>query len=172
MAEFLDMLLKTVAIMVTIIALTRVLGLRSFSKMSAFDFAVTVAIGSVLAGIVSTPDANVWSGIGAIAALYVWKMALAPLRTHFDWVRRLVDSTPVLVMRNGTILWANMKRAHMTHDDLLAKLRQSNVHDLSQVRAVVVESTGVVSVMHGGPEDEIDDYLLADVRMGEAGSGA
>jgi uncharacterized membrane protein YcaP (DUF421 family) len=162
--EFLDMLIKVVAIMATIILLTRILGLRSFSKMSAFDFAVTVAIGSVLASVLTTPDQNFWIGIGAIAALYAWKMAMAPLRTRFDWVRRLVDTTPLLVMRDGEVLWDNMKAAHMTHDDLLAKLRQANVHHMAEVRAVIVESTGVVSVMSGPDHAEIDDYLLQDIR--------
>lgn len=42
-------LLTTVGIYLSMILLTRVSGLRSFSKMSGFDFAVTVVIGSVLA---------------------------------------------------------------------------------------------------------------------------
>ncbi|MHA7875102.1 DUF421 domain-containing protein [Roseivivax sp.] len=163
MAEFLDMLVKTVAIMAAIILLTRLLGLRSFSKMSAFDFAVTVAIGSVLAAVVSSPDKSLWTGIGAIAALYLWKMAMAPLRTRVDWLRRLIDARPVLVMRDGEILWDGMMRANVTREDLMAKLRQSNVHDLADVKAVVVESTGVVSVVQNTEGRAVAEALLADV---------
>ncbi len=42
--------LSALLMMVIVIASIRVIGLRSLSKMSSFDFAVTVAIGSVLAG--------------------------------------------------------------------------------------------------------------------------
>ncbi|WP_217271986.1 hypothetical protein [Sphingopyxis sp. BSNA05] len=44
--------LSAAAMYVTVILLTRLAGVRSFSKMSGFDFAVTVAIGSVLGSVI------------------------------------------------------------------------------------------------------------------------
>ena len=51
---------SALAMVLVIIAIIRVVGLRSLSKMSSFDFAVTVAIGSIMASTVatSTPVAN------------------------------------------------------------------------------------------------------------------
>lgn len=46
--------LSTIGIYVAIIIFTRINGLRTFSKMSSFDFAVTVAIGSVIASTAAT----------------------------------------------------------------------------------------------------------------------
>nr|WP_255702867.1 YetF domain-containing protein [Roseivivax sp. GX 12232] len=88
---------------------------------------------------------------------------MAPLRTRVDWLRRLIDARPVLVMRDGEILWDGMMRANVTREDLMAKLRQSNVHDLSDVKAVVVESTGVVSVVQNTEGRAVSEALLADV---------
>lgn len=51
-------------------------------------------------------------------------------------------------MRGSEILDDNLKEAEVTHDDLRAKLREANVTQLSQVKAVVMESTGDVSVLH------------------------
>jgi uncharacterized membrane protein YcaP (DUF421 family) len=51
--------------------------------------------------------------------------------------------------------------------DLRAKLREANVARFEQVRAVVMESTGDVTVLHDSPEvPPIDDALLADVGGG------
>ena len=41
--------LSIIAIFTAIIVITRISGLRTFAKMSSFDFASTIAIGSVLA---------------------------------------------------------------------------------------------------------------------------
>ena len=46
---------------VSVIALTRLAGVRSLAKMSSFDFAATVAVGSTVA---STTTGNVWSTTG------------------------------------------------------------------------------------------------------------
>lgn len=43
--------LSSLAILIAVVAFVRIIGLRSFSKMSSFDFAVTVAMGSLLASV-------------------------------------------------------------------------------------------------------------------------
>jgi len=43
-----------------------------------------------------------------------------------------------------------------------AKLREANVFNYHEVEAVVLETTGDVSVLHGG--SNFDNDLLADVR--------
>ena len=50
-------LLSWVVIYVTIFALTRIAGLRSFSAMSAADFAMTFAVGSLLASRTTSGEA-------------------------------------------------------------------------------------------------------------------
>ncbi len=51
----------------------------------------------------------------------------------------------------------------MTRSDVYAKLREANVIALDQALAVVLESTGNVSVLHGdGP---LDRRLLDGVRI-------
>ena len=51
---------------VYVIALTRIVGLRSFSKMTNFDFVITVASGTVLAGMGRATD---WQGFTQAAVV-------------------------------------------------------------------------------------------------------
>lgn len=152
-------LLSAVIMLVAVIAIIRVVGLRSLSKMSSFDFAVTVAIGSILASTVatSTPVAN---GALAVAALLGIQAGIAFLRrtTNFGSV---VDNVPVLLMRDGEFVPAALTRCRVTEADVVAKLREANALDLTCVRAVVLETTGDISVLHGN--DALDDLLLDGV---------
>ena len=50
-------------------------------------------------------------------------------------------------MWQGKILYHALKKANVGKDDLIAKLREANVHDFSEVKAVIFESTGDVSVI-------------------------
>lgn len=139
------------------VAFVRLAGLRAFSKMSSYDFAVTVSFGSVLAGTVLNPGVTLWQGMMAMAALFLVQWVIGYLRSRFPAVEGLADNSPVLLMRDGEVLAGNLERTRVTMDDLRAKLREANVLHFGQVRAVVLETTGDVSVLHG---DHLSDDLL------------
>ncbi|AGP78929.1 hypothetical protein I633_15860 [Alteromonas mediterranea 615] len=61
----------------------------------------------------------------------------------------IMQNTPVILMRNGEIIDGALEKTRVARSDLLAKLREANVLDLNEVRAVVLETTGDISVLHG-----------------------
>ncbi len=159
---------STVGIFVGVITYTRIAGLRSFSKMSSFDFAMTVAVGSLMATTAATASASLANGLIALAALYGVQVLVAALRRRAAF-GRIVDNRPILLMRGDDVLHENLHRARVTEGDVRAKLREANVLDQSEIRAVVLETTGDVSVLHGdGP---LDPSLLDGVRGAEDLSG-
>lgn len=148
-----------------IVVFTRLVGLRSFSKMSSFDFAVTVAFGSLLASAVLSPDPPIARAVVGLASLYAIQYAVSRIRVG-EGLTSLFDNEPLLLMRGPEILDDNLRRARVARRDLLAKLRQANVRQRDQVLAVVLETTGDISVIHGRPGEELDPELFADVDEG------
>lgn len=59
---------SALGILLAVVLYTRVIGLRTFSKMSAFDFTVTVAIGSTMAS-VSLLGSSLLAGVLEIGTL-------------------------------------------------------------------------------------------------------
>ena len=141
--------LSTMA-MIWVVTLVRIVGLRSFSKMTNFDFVMTIAIGSLLAG---AGQAKEWLGflqsITGMAALFGVQWAAARARQGSATVDRVLENKPVMLMRDGRFLDDAMRETRVARDDLIAKLREANVLDVAQVRAVVLETTGDISVLHG-----------------------
>ncbi len=153
-------LLSAVLMIAAVVVIIRVIGLRSLSKMSSFDFAVTVAIGSVLGGAVST-STSVADGAFAIASLLAVQAVVAALR-RFTRFAKAVDNVPTLLMSDGEFLGEALDRCRVTKADVVAKLREANVLTTSEVRAVVLETTGDISVLHGSTP--MDPSLLDGVR--------
>jgi uncharacterized membrane protein YcaP (DUF421 family) len=159
--------LSAVALYGLLILYTRLVGLRSFSKMSGFDFAITVAVGSVLASVTLWQKPTLWEGAVALGALFGLQFVVGNLRKRIPGVTTAIDNAPLLLMDGPEVRSDNLRRANMTEADLRAKLREANVTQLEQVRAVVMESTGDVSVLHAPPDaPALDDGLLADVEDG------
>ncbi len=162
----LDKIVSAVVLMVIglgfVLLCVRVVGLRSFSKMTPFDFVATVATGSLLATAATASD---WPkyllALMAIAALFLIQFVLAKLRMKSETVEDMIGNCPRLLMRDGVIDEQALRETRVSRGDLMAKLREANALEFDKVRAVVLETTGDVSVLHG---DSFDDRLLENVR--------
>lgn len=153
-----------IAIYVVVIVLVRIQGLRSFAKMSSFDFAATVAVGSIMATTAASSEIPLAAGAAAVGALFAAQIAVATGR-RWAAVRSAVDNEPMLLMVGSELLRDNLRRGQVTEDDVRAKLREANVLTLAQVRVVVLETTGDISVLHGDPDGPaVEAYLLDGVR--------
>ncbi len=162
----LDMVLKglvlTTLAMCWVVALVRINGLRSFSKMTNFDFVMTVAVGSLLAGASQSQN---WTSFGqsavAMMALFLVQYFTARVRKSSDSFESVMQNQPVLLMRDGEIIHEALHQTRVAKSDLIAKLREANVLEMSEVRAVVLETTGDISVLHG---TSCSQKLLQGVR--------
>ncbi len=148
----------------SVIALSRLAGARSLAKMSTFDFAATVAVGSTVA---STATGNVPLSVGvlALAFLFGLQYAIASLRRR-GLLYGLVDNRPVPLMAGPQILEANLQHARVSREERWGQLRLAGVRHRQQVHAVVLETSGDVSVIRTG--EPLDDQLLDGVRGAEA----
>lgn len=163
--EGLRIVLAVAATYAAILALTRMCGLRSFSKMSAADFAMTVAVGSLFASTIATGKPPLTAGILCISLLFAGQWMVAWARRNSPTVSRLVDNEPLLLMLGSEILDENLARANVTRDDLFGKLREANALNFDQVMAVVFETTGDISVLHSTDEDaRLEPEFLRNVR--------
>jgi uncharacterized membrane protein YcaP (DUF421 family) len=103
------------------------------------------------------------TGILGLAFIYGLQIAVATLR-KYKGVSKVVDNSPLMLMDGRNILKENLVKAKVTEGDLRSKLREANVLNLSQVKAVVFEATGDISVLHSNKEQEnLEDWLLKDV---------
>ena len=139
--------LSGLVMVVAIVAIVRLIGLRSLSKMSSFDFAVTVAIGSILASTVASTT-TITEGALAVLSLLAVQWVIAQFRRR-SVGGRIVDNRPILLVRDGEFVDDALDAARVTRSDVYARLRGANVHSMSQVLAVVLETTGDISVLHG-----------------------
>jgi len=156
--------ISTIFILSILIIFVRISGLRSFAKMSSIDFASTIAIGSVLAATILNESTSILKGGVAVGFILLFQTLFSKLTLKFDWFAKLASNQPLLLMNGENILYDNLHKANLSEEDLQAKLREANVIQLSEVRAVVLETTGDVSVLHCDSDKDLDEFLLQNVR--------
>ena len=134
----------------SLILFLRVSGKRTLSKMNAFDFIVTVALGSTLATILLSPDVALAEGALALALLVVLQFAITWSSVRLPWLRRVVTGDPQLLCYRGRMLPAALRRERVTEDEVRAAVRAANIASLDAVEAVVLETDGSFSVVRKG----------------------
>jgi uncharacterized membrane protein YcaP (DUF421 family) len=148
---------------VALVAILRISGKRTLTKLNAFDLVVTVALGSTLATVLLSKDVALAEGVLAMVLLVFLQFVISWLSVRSAGFRDLVKSEPTLIMHQGEFLDRAMRAQRITRDEVMAALRSDGVMDAREAAAVVLETDGTIAVIKGA-EHEAAKPTLARVQ--------
>ena len=149
----------TVVIYLTLFSLVRVLGTRTLANLSTFDFACMVAVGAVVGRTAVLGHPNLLTGVVALVTLFALQGLFGLARAR-ERGSRLVTPRPVVIVRDGVVDLAAMRRVRITEDELRFAVRRAGLPGLAAVGLVVLEQNGTLSVLRTG---EREAWLEADL---------
>jgi len=152
--------LKLIIAVVGLWAMTRLLGKKEISQLTAFDFVSSLMLSELVGNTIYDQDVKL---IHLVYALALWtglSIGLEKLTVLFPRLGRFASGKPELIIHNRKVIYPAMRRNNLDFDQLSAMLRQSGVFALSQVEYAVLETNGSLSVMlKADVEDEARDDM-------------
>lgn len=146
-----DPILRTLVVgalaYVGLVILLRASGKRTLSKFNAFDFIVTVALGSTLATILLSDEVSLAQGLAALGLLVGLQFAITWTSVRIPFVRKLVTGEPRLLLYQGTGLPEAMRASRVTHDELQAAARLAGLASPADAFAIVLETDGSITTV-------------------------
>lgn len=142
-------LITAPVVYLSIVVFIRVVGKRSTSQLNNFDWVVTVAMGSITGSGILLKDITVLETLTAVAALLALQWCLTRLVYRFGPVAEWVKPAPRLLVRDGRYLRPAMRGERVTEGEVLAAIREAGVKRLEDVRWVILETDGTMSVGAG-----------------------
>jgi uncharacterized membrane protein YcaP (DUF421 family) len=152
-----------------IVLILRVSGKRTLSKWNAFDFIVTVALGSALATVILSRQTPLLDGVLAFVSLIGLQLVITWLSVRSPRIQRWVKASPALLLEDGGFLAENLRRERVTRSEVLAAIRGKGLAAVEDVAAVVLETDGSFSVI--GKASAGARSALADARGGRGSEG-
>lgn len=131
----------------SLIAVLRVSGKRTLAKMNAFDFVVTVALGSTLATVLLSKDVPLDEGVLAFVILAALQFVIAWIAQRVSPVEAAIKSSPRTLLCDGRFDETALLDERVTRDEVAAAVRKSGEGDLGRIAAVVLETDGSFSVI-------------------------
>lgn len=145
--DILRIILVGAAAYVALIAVLRLTGKRTLSQLNAFDFIVTVALGSTVATILLSSEVSWSEGVVALGLLAGLQLFAAWIAARWPRARVVITSEPVVVLAHGRIRHQALRRNRLTEAELRQAVRMQGTGDLSKVTAVVLETNGKFSII-------------------------
>ena len=150
---------------IALVVLLRVSGSRTIASMRAFDFIVTVALGSVFGRALTAKGVSLAEAVVAFVLLIGLQYAVARLQVFSRPFARAVTNPPRLLYFRGEFQTDEMRRTRVTEQELRAVARKKGHGSMDEVEALVLEASGDVAVITTiGDGSALGSELGAQVR--------
>ncbi len=120
---------------------------RDVGSMGIADILLIVIVADAAQNGMAGEGKSVADAAILVGTLVAWNVALDRLAFHVPAIRRFVDPKKVMLIRDGKMLRANMRRESITDEELEAKYRQQGVESIDEVKVLYLEADGKVSVI-------------------------
>lgn len=124
---------------------------RSLAQLSAFDFVITVALGSAFGRILTATEVGLAEALTAFVLLISLQYIIAIIETRSPRFAYLVKASPTLVYYRGEFLRDAMRKDRVSEAELEGAVRQAGLGSWDEVEAIVFESGGDFAVI---PKDQ------------------
>jgi uncharacterized membrane protein YcaP (DUF421 family) len=142
-----DIVLRATVIFLALYLVVRLLGKRELGQMTPFELIVLVVIGDLIQQGVTQNDFSLTGAIIAISTIAF--LALVMSWASFLWTRaeRALEGEPRVIVRDGEILAANLRRNRLTRAEIESEMRLAGIARMDDVAWAILEPRGKVSFL-------------------------
>lgn len=147
MAEWLQILLRSIILVFTLFFFTKFLGKKHLTKLNIFDYIHSITIGGLAAILILQLKVNFFYGLLALFSWFFIPYIFRLISIKSKAVRDFIEGKSTVFIQNGKIMEDNLKNEGYSTDDLLQCLRQEKIFAIDDVEFALLEPSGDISVM-------------------------
>lgn len=149
---------------ISMVIFLRISGKRTLSKMNAFDFVITIALGSCLATLSLNKNVSLADGILAFFLLIFLQFVLTWLSVRISAVKHMITSRPALIFYKGEFLYEVMKKERISMEEIYNAGRLKGLSSLDDIEIIVLETTGDISIIEKKIQKTLDTTENIDFK--------
>ena len=124
----------------------RVFGKREVGQFTLFDLVFVLLVANALQPAMTGPDYSLTGGLVLIIALVAANYLVGRL-DRIPALRRVLEAAPSVLIKDGKLVPASLKREGLTEDEVEMAIREHGVDDLKEVELGVLEPDGTISIV-------------------------
>jgi len=143
----LELVIRAALIYVVFFGALRLFGKREVGQFTLFDLALVLLAANALQPAVTGPDQSISGGLIVILTLFIVNRGVAAFRLRSSLIRRLLESGPTVVGRDGAWLLPELVRQGLDLLDVEAALREHGLDAVKQMKLATLEADGSISIV-------------------------
>ena len=155
------LVVRTLILYGMVIAAMRIMGKRQLGELQPSELVVAIMISDLASVPMQAIDIPLLSGIIPVLTLIVAEVMMSYLSLKSKNIRKFLSGEPSIVVYDGCINEAELKKLRFNINDLLEELRLNGCHDISDVAVAVIETSGKLSVI---PKDSARSATVEDIK--------
>ncbi|MEO8511550.1 MAG: YetF domain-containing protein [Chloroflexota bacterium] len=140
-----DIVIRATVIFIALYLLVRLLGKRELAQLTPFELIVLIVMGDLIQQGVTHNDFSLTASILAIGTFAFWASVLSWITYLSKRAENFFDGQPQVIVRDGEMLMANMRRDRLTQAELESEMRLAGIGRMSDVAWAIIESRGKIS---------------------------
>lgn len=144
---------RTVFMFLVLLTALTVSGKREVRQLSIYELVLLIGLGSAAGDPMFYNDVPLSSAVVVFTVIMGCYKLATYISDRNQRVREVIEGKPVYVVEDGCILIDNFDREDVTQDELFSDLRTAGIEHLGQLRTVILEPNGQLSVFKFRPED-------------------
>jgi len=141
-----ELVARAVVVYAALLVALRLFGKREVGQFTLYDLVFILLVANALQPAMTGPDNSVGGGIVLIAALVAANFAVGKL-DDIGIFHRLFGSAPSVLIKDGKLMPAALKREGITGDEVEMAIREHGVDSLKDVELGVLEPDGTISIV-------------------------
>ena len=138
---------RTVILYFLIMIGLRLMGKRQIGELEPSELVLTMMISDLATVPMQDFGIPLLAGIIPILTLLALSMLLSQISLHHLRFRALICGTPVVLIKDGAVQQAAMRKNRYTLDELLEELRGQGISSIQDVKYAMLENSGQLSVL-------------------------
>lgn len=137
---------RAAVVYLSLLVLVRLTGKRTVGQFTPFDLVVVMLLSEAVSGSMNAQDDSLPGGLIAAATLIVLNLGVVMLASRFTKVDKVLQGSPVVIGRDGTIYRDVLRRERVPESDVEQALRENDCR-VENMRMAVLEADGSISVI-------------------------
>lgn len=129
---------------------------RDAGTIGIADLLLLVLVADAAQNAMSGGYTTVAEGFVLIGTILGWNWLIDWASFHSPTIARFTTPPAIVLVKHGRIVRRNLRREHVSDEELEGKLREQGVERLEDVKVALMESDGAISVIRYGRQKRAD----------------
>lgn len=142
-----ELVLRAVIVFVFCFIVLRIWGRKHLTELSPFDFLLLLILAESVESSLMGEEKSVVGGMLTFGTLVLLNTLLNKVSFRFKKVEKIVEGEPDVLIKDGKVDEALLKKIQITQQELHEALREQGVLSVDEVKRGTLETNGKISII-------------------------